>query len=767
MWYHWKKKIGRWLEESMKIGKTKSRMGKSLYIWIRSFLLTLTLISGMLILLTNWMVDSFSDEIMNLNHRLAANIQTGMDIRLNDIDNFMAQLPLNTDNLYLARISSIEGGEAESMIRMSSRLNEYKLSNAFIQEICIYYPKIDYIVGDLGYFPARQYYMLAHDQDDSEYRKWIKDLTSEKNSGYYFQEDSEGELNLYFTKWLPYNGSDEKSAILTLCIHKEEVERILKSDKYAEKNSLNAIAGKDGVIYAFSGDQDKKTWIEDVLQREAGNPYIEIEQYSGSVQQSEFYQLEYVTLYDRKQMLENSSFVRNMAYLSLAVCMILGSMLFWIMGRRNNRPIRNILDKLYIYGDRQPGDEYALIQSGIDTMLANDQISQKKLQEQRNTMEGMFLYNLLSSEERNNSVIFASMQRFNLQFEYSLFQIMALRSKIGFSGEEIKIAIHKIINCVQEKRKEIYVIATEFKGDIVLLLHMESELSKPQEQELSEKILEAVEDVQGGVRLFVGGIYDTMSNIILSYQQVRMLMESAKESRQQIVRFTEDTILPKQEEKPESGIMAEYEMAMLEGNYESAQKQVDRLFNQYIGSDHHVFTARSKKYAVINSLIEALYRMPELDAKQEEYIAELQKARDNQALLQVIHEIFVALTEMQRKRQKSRKEGCTQQAKEYIDLHFEDPMIGLYSISELLGISNTYLSTSFKKQYGLGVVQYINQLRIEKAKKMILNTEYSIKEIAFRVGFTNDITFIRVFKQFENMTPGKYKKDGPSISDLK
>lgn len=745
----------------MKKEKIKNRMGKSLYIWIRSFLFTLILISGGLILLTNWMVNAFSSEIMNLNHRLAANIQTGIDIRLNDMDHFMAQLPFNSDNLYLARIHGAEEGQVERMIRMHSRLNEYKLSNPFIRDIYIYYPKLDYIVGDLGYFPARQYYMLAHDQDDSDYEEWLKGIKSGKNSEYYFQEDPEGELTLHFTKWLPYNDSDDKSAILTLSVNKEEVERILKSDRYAENHSLNAIAGGDGRIYAFSGNEDKKGWMEEILRREAGNPSIETGQYSGSVQKSEFYQLEYVTLYDRNQMLQNSFFVRNMAYLSLAVCMILGSMLFWIMGRRNNRPIMNILDKLYIRGDRQPGDDYALIQSRIDRMLEDDQMSQKKLQEQRNIMEGMFLYNLLTSEERNNSIIFASMQRFNFQFEYSLFQIIILRSKVGFSREEIKTSIDRITNSVQEVWKEVYVIATEFKGDLVLLLHRELEFDKVEQEALSMKILKVMEEVQGGVRLSVGGVYDTMSNIILSYQQARIFMESAKEPGQQIVGLAEDTALPKKEEKTEFGMMAEYEMAMLDGNYESAWKQVDRLFNQYIGNDHHVFTARSKKYAVINSLLEALYRMPELESKREELMEELQNARDNQALLEAIHGVFLTLTEIQRKRQKSCKEGCIKQAKEYIDQHFEDPMIGLYSISELLGISNTYLSTSFKKQYGLGIAQYINRLRIEKAKRMILNTEYSMKEIALRVGFTSDMTFIRVFKQFEHMTPGKYKKDGP------
>lgn len=738
----------------MKKESIKSRMGKSLFVWTRSFLFTLVVISGVLILLMNWMIKSFSTEIMNLNHRITANIQTGIDIRLNDIDNFMAHLPLNSDNMYLSRAGRIEDVEVERMIQMYSRLNEYKMSNTFIKEIYIYYPKLDYVVGDLGYFSTKQYYMLAHEQKDSGYKQWLNAINSGEYNRYYFQKDSEDDLNLYYTKWLPYDDSEEKSAILQLSINKEEVEYILKNDKYMKKNSLNAIVGENGSLYAFGGSQDKKVWVEEVLQRSAGNSHVETEQYSGAMQESEFYPLSYITLYDRKEMFQNSYFVRNIAYLWLGLCMILGSVLFWILGRRNNRPLRNIIDKLYVREDRQGKDEYTLIQNRIDTIIESDQMSQKKLSEQKSVMESMFLYHLLSSEERNNIVIFAAMQRFQLQFEYSLFQVLVLRSKIGFSGEETKDIISKIKSQTQDRTKELYVIATEFKGDIVILLHMEEEAA------IEQSIFMEAGAVQSSVRLFAGGIYDTMSNIILSYQQARMLMETAEKSGNQIIRFAEYNIVVDKEEKTESGIMVEYELDMLGENYESAKKQIDRLFNQYVNNDHHIFTARSKKYAIINSVIEALSRMTELDGTREKYITKLQNARDNQELLDVIHEVFRTLIDVQKKRQKSKKEGSIEQAKLYIEQHFEDPMIGLYSIAEALGISNTYLSTSFKKRYGLGIVQYINQLRIEKAKKMIVSTDYSIKEIAFRVGFTSDMTFIRVFKQFENMTPGKYKKDG-------
>lgn len=98
------------------------------------------------------------------------------------------------------------------------------------------------------------------------------------------------------------------------------------------------------------------------------------------------------------------------------------------------------------------------------------------------------------------------------------------------------------------------------------------------------------------------------------------------------------------------------------------------------------------------------------------------------------------------------------EARYYIDEKFDDPLLGLYAISEHVGVSESYLSGLFKQTYGLGITSYINHKRVGKAKALITTTDLSIKEIAEIVGFSSDINFIRVFKRLENSTPGSLRK---------
>ncbi|MDR2072184.1 MAG: AraC family transcriptional regulator [Spirochaetaceae bacterium] len=68
-----------------------------------------------------------------------------------------------------------------------------------------------------------------------------------------------------------------------------------------------------------------------------------------------------------------------------------------------------------------------------------------------------------------------------------------------------------------------------------------------------------------------------------------------------------------------------------------------------------------------------------------------------------------------------------------------------------------YISTAFKKYTGLPLMKYVNKVRISNAKRLLLESSYGIKEIAWEVGFEDEKTFLKRFKQQENITPTTYR----------
>lgn len=78
--------------------------------------------------------------------------------------------------------------------------------------------------------------------------------------------------------------------------------------------------------------------------------------------------------------------------------------------------------------------------------------------------------------------------------------------------------------------------------------------------------------------------------------------------------------------------------------------------------------------------------------------------------------------------------------------------------ARVCNMSGKYFSYVFKKETGENFTDYVNGVRIEKAKEFIKNRNMAIFEVATKVGYENDKYFIKLFRQTVGMTPGEYKR---------
>ena len=92
----------------------------------------------------------------------------------------------------------------------------------------------------------------------------------------------------------------------------------------------------------------------------------------------------------------------------------------------------------------------------------------------------------------------------------------------------------------------------------------------------------------------------------------------------------------------------------------------------------------------------------------------------------------------------------------FIENNYEQK-ISLEDVACELNLSKHYLCNVFKREIGENMSLYINKLRIEKAKQLLLKTDFKIKEIFEDVGFTNQQYFSKVFKKITGMTISQYR----------
>lgn len=104
----------------------------------------------------------------------------------------------------------------------------------------------------------------------------------------------------------------------------------------------------------------------------------------------------------------------------------------------------------------------------------------------------------------------------------------------------------------------------------------------------------------------------------------------------------------------------------------------------------------------------------------------------------------------------SKTEQLVNAAKKYVQKNYKEKLT-LAMISGDIGISQGYLSSVFKKTTGSNLNDYVNHVKIEKAKDLIGMHEYMMYEISDMLGFENPYYFSKVFKRITGMTPSDYE----------
>lgn len=93
---------------------------------------------------------------------------------------------------------------------------------------------------------------------------------------------------------------------------------------------------------------------------------------------------------------------------------------------------------------------------------------------------------------------------------------------------------------------------------------------------------------------------------------------------------------------------------------------------------------------------------------------------------------------------------------EWIHANYDDDL-SVQKIARRFSYNPDYLSATFKKYTGLSLIRYINQTKLSIAKKLLLDSSAPIREVAFTAGFQNEKHFMKLFRQFEDMTPSQYR----------
>jgi AraC-like DNA-binding protein len=132
--------------------------------------------------------------------------------------------------------------------------------------------------------------------------------------------------------------------------------------------------------------------------------------------------------------------------------------------------------------------------------------------------------------------------------------------------------------------------------------------------------------------------------------------------------------------------------------------------------------------------------------------------------------VFIILSILENMREKKRTITITYKAVEnkksetlksdfidFINTNFQNPQLTLDFVSTETGVSQRKITNEIQNQFECNFKTYINRLRINESKRLLLESKLNIGEVAFKVGFNNQTHFNRVFKSELLISPTEYR----------
>lgn len=189
------------------------------------------------------------------------------------------------------------------------------------------------------------------------------------------------------------------------------------------------------------------------------------------------------------------------------------------------------------------------------------------------------------------------------------------------------------------------------------------------------------------------------------------------------------------------------------------QQTVNRIFNEFQKKHYAPEAVKLAIHQCVTGIIDIVRRL-EGDEKKLVSLEPIVSWHDLNLTSKELKRLFIVFleesSEVIGKQRKDSIKGGIQKIKNYIEASYQQN-INLKSIAAKFYMNPVYLGQLFKKTYGMYFNEFLLQLRVTEAKKLLRQTDLRVYEIAEKIGFNNADYFVTQFEKSEGITPTEYR----------
>lgn len=722
------------------------------------------------------------------NQSRLVNLKNNINHKVHEAEQLIINISLDPKVKAFTKLTApITDEKSYQMLTTVQNLEMYRVSGEYVEDFFVFFKNSNMVLTSRNSADSQDFFAYFYEGGDMTYKQWADALFHSGNKGYVelpkVKDGVQTGKQLAICRQLPIEDRISKDAAVVVLLRQDELINVpLRRPENSDEtiflmNESNSVLAQLGVIDTeglldygeLQGESGK------INKRTAGKKFVATYENAGVAD------WKLVSVVSASVFWNKLFYVRNVTILSNAIVILIQMLLAYYFVRRSYRPVRELVDTLSHNTDvtySSGSNEFSYIKSAVKNEM---QTKKRALRKQEKLERNDLLARLLKERRLDMTEMARQLSEVDVAFDYNLFvvgifyneDVQKLFSEEESLTEQEQYQLGQTIleNVVMDLTNQwcgCYTVAVE--DTIVCLFN----LSDAQARDWITALRTLAGNICGamnkhfGVRTTAafGSLHYNLEGIGSSYAE-------ALEAFEQTLMLGVNEISFYDENNETTGGLYRYSLeeqqnlieAIKDGKYERSIYVLEQIFDKnFQGKRYTTSMVKCFMMDIIATIIRAVNELFVLDESNEMFdrldpLRTLMQCSNVQQMQESISAILRTVCSYVKERNEKNAVSIRGSVEEYIQAHYSDANLSLSYIGDALGLSPSYLSKLFKQESGRSILDYLNTVRMEKAKELLRgDNDLNLDEIAMQVGYSGRITFTRLFKKYEGITPGVYRK---------
>lgn len=650
---------------------------------------------------------------------------------------------------------------------IKNELRKHIASNFFISEVVLCSKNNNYIYTSEGVYPKSLFINSIYCYDNWNIEDFERDIFDAPRPFVRPAETVNKDERYVTFVFPPYMSTDIPNSALLFLVREEKIANLLLSnvDKF-DGNSF-IVDNKNQIITVTNNEVVYFNELKEVIASETRRDYMFEKKIGGEsfyvfVTKSDYLGWKYVSLLPAKSVMSGVVEAKIAFFVGLIMVFILGTATILFFMKINYEPIKQLkayIEKLFNRSGENL-NEIETVREAIDYLVNQNAKLSNDIKKSIVALRDSLVFSLIRGQINSIEEFNSYGKEIDINFSKKIFQIIIIRVSLG--GYDRKVNRQNIIDVFDEcvfSGYEYFIRENVQKNEYIGLLAFD-EINKDRLNEMLRNFMEKFRrEYNTFVTIGVGDECRDVQALPRSYMNASTALKHMFiRGNNQIIHYNEIINYSLRIDDYPHEEIKKLNRLIRQGNIKKIKQLINWIIDYIKKRDTPIFIAR----AICFEIIYEVFKADEDVVLENKYpdIFVLEKIDTIEQLSDIISELCLDIcTALKRKRENLyEEENFIDNIINFIKQNYDNCNFSTQMIADNFGMSLSYLSQYFKANVGKTISDYITELRIQKAKKLLDSTNFSISNISEEVGYYNVSSFIRRFKQVTGITPGEYRE---------